>query len=212
MPSDGERSGSRDRVRSWLGREDRTQALDAAQTRPQRRRSELPPLRPEQPPVAAAGPATRRDGPARLFALGALVAAVLAAVLLALVLLRPATVGLARASDVEDAVAAVSASVGNVEGDIAQIEARVYELESADLSEDEMRDEVGIVRARVEELSQDLSGLRGDVADVDADGLGPRVSAVERRLDAALTRLSDAELAAQEDEGSGYCPSFLPLC
>ena len=140
-------------------------------------------------------------------------AALVAVALLSLVLLRPATVGLARASDVEDAVAAISASVGNLEGDIAQIEARVYELESADLSSNEMDAEVGVVRARVEELSEDLSGLRTEVVEVDADGLNPRIGAVERRLDAALTRLSDAELAAQESEDGGdYCPSFLPLC
>jgi hypothetical protein len=158
------------------------------------------------------GPVDRGDTRTRLVALSALVAAVLAAALLALVLLRPAAVGLARASDVEDAVAAVSASVGNLEADIAQIEARVYELESADLSSDEMDAEVGVVRARVEELSEDLSGLRTEVVDVDANGLRPRIGAVERRLDAALVRLSDAEVAAQEDPGGGYCPSFLPLC
>lgn len=211
MASDGSR-GPNERARSWLGRHRRTQPIGAARTRANLCGSELPPLGPARAEVAPAGPSDRRDGAARLFALGALVAAVAAAALLALVLLRPATVGLAKASDVEDAVAAVSASVGNLEGDIAQIEARVSELELADLSSDEMDAEVGVVRARVEELSENLSGLRTDVAEVDAVGLSPRIGAVERRLDVALTRLSDAELAAQEDGGGGYCPSFLPLC
>lgn len=211
MPSNGGDRSS-DRGRSWLGRAKRTEPIQAAQTRPNTRASELPPLHSASPTVPA-GPVERRDGAARLFAFGALVAALVAVALLSLVLLRPATVGLARASDVEDAVAAISASVGNLEGDIAQIEARVYELESADLSSNEMDAEVGVVRARVEELSGDLSGLRTEVVEVDADGLNPRIGAVERRLDAALTRLSDAELAAQESEdGGGYCPSFLPLC
>jgi hypothetical protein len=197
--------------RSPLALEKRTEPIQAAKTRRNPGETPLPPLEPTRAAVTD-GPVDRGDTRTRLVALSALVAAVLAAALLALVLLRPAAVGLARASDVEDAVAAVSASVGNLEGDIAQIEARVYELESADLSSDEMDAEVGVVRARVEELSEDLSGLRTEVVDVDANGLRPRIGAVERRLDAALVRLSDAEVAAQEDPGGGYCPSFLPLC
>lgn len=212
-PSPGRQRPLGDRLRSWMRREDRTETIELPPGTARTRRSSLPPLAGGPPAGHVVDPPPeRRDALARAAAIGALAAALLAALLLALVLLRPATVGLAKASDVADAIEAVSASIGNVEGDIAQIEARVSDLESASLSSEEIEQEVVAVRARVEELSEDLSGLRSDVSAVDAGALAERVAAVERRLDVALTRLSDAEAAAREDEGGGYCPTFLPLC